>query len=121
MSDQAALNLVFPLILPIKEIHYQTFANELIISSKRKWVIMALQDARSRLREHFSGPPNENASRWSKLWDTGDFLPFDRGMPNPALVDLLTDRHDLIGDCFIQTSHGQMRKKALVPGCGRGG
>ena len=82
---------------------------------------MALQDARDRLRKHFSGSVDDNADRWSKLWDAGDFLPFDRGMPNPALGDILTDRHDLIGDCFIQTALGQERKKALVPGCGRGG
>lgn len=77
---------------------------------------------RERLREYFSGPAVEVPDRWSKLWDAGDFLPFDRGEPNPALVDVLTDRRDLIGDCFVHQEHSgqRIRKKALVPGCGRG-
>lgn len=42
-------------------------------------------------------------------------------MPNPALEDVLADRQDLIGFCFKQGPNGEkQRKKALVPGCGRG-
>ena len=80
-----------------------------------------MTEDRDRLRRLFSGPADNVSDRWSQLWDAGDFLPFDRGVPNPALVDILKDRHDLIGDCFMQTERdGRVRKKALVPGCGRG-
>lgn len=82
---------------------------------------MALQDARSRLLEHFDNDSSKQPDRWSALWNKGDFLPWDRGMPNPALVDVLTYRQDLIGTCFKEEDNGENhRKKALVPGCGRG-
>ncbi|KAI4127385.1 MAG: hypothetical protein LQ347_004622 [Umbilicaria vellea] len=81
----------------------------------------SLNEARVQLQAHFSGPESEHPDRWSKLWDAGDFLPWDRGLPQPALADLLSDRHDLIGKCYVEDgSGGQRRKKALVPGCGRG-
>ena len=80
-----------------------------------------MTEDRDRLRTFFSGPAAGVSDRWSQLWDAGDFLPFDRGAPNPALADLLKDRHDLIGDCFVQSERSDgTRKKALVPGCGRG-
>ena len=42
-------------------------------------------------------------------------------MPNPALVDTLTDRVQLLGSCFKDDSRGnKIRKRALVPGCGKG-
>lgn len=70
---------------------------------------------------HFAGDASEHPSKWSALWDTGDFLPWDRGMPNPALEDTLLDRRDLLGSCFIEGPSGyRRRKKALVPGCGKG-
>ncbi|KAL8739187.1 MAG: hypothetical protein Q9181_000078 [Wetmoreana brouardii] len=78
-------------------------------------------DDRSRLRSHFDVPDSTHTDRWAKLWDAGDFLPWDRGGPNPALVDLLDQRQDLIGNCFIEEGTGaKRRKKAFVPGCGRG-
>lgn len=81
-------------------------------------------DARARLLEHFAGDVAQHQDRWSNLWDQGDFLPWDRGAPNPALVDLLSDRQDLIGpstaDNHTNEQGGRRRKKALVPGCGRG-
>lgn len=81
----------------------------------------SVTEARAQLQAHFSGPESKHPDRWSKLWDAGDFLPWDRGLPQPALVDLLSDRHDLIGNCFVEDgSGGKRRKKALVPGCGRG-
>lgn len=70
---------------------------------------------------HFSGDTSKHPKRWAELWDKGDFLPFDRGMPNPALVDLLTDRQDFIGSSLVRNGvGGKQRKTALVPGCGRG-
>lgn len=83
---------------------------------------MALkEDARARLLEHFINNTSDQPDRWSKLWDKGDFLPWDRGSPNPALIDLLADKRDLIGTSWKININGEkQRKKALVPGCGRG-
>ena len=73
------------------------------------------------MRGHFAGDITDHAKRWSALWDKGDFLPWDRGMPNPALEDTLTDRSNLLGSPFIAHSSGsKQRKRALVPGCGKG-
>lgn len=78
-------------------------------------------DERSRLRKHFDVHESTHANRWAQLWDAGDFLPWDRGGPNPALIDLLDQKQGLIGDCFIEEADGSKRRKtALVPGCGRG-
>ena len=82
-----------------------------------------IEVTRARIGAYFEGykSATDFQERWSKMWDEGDFLPFDRGEPNPALVDILTDRHDLIGTCFVEDGHGgRRRKRALVPGCGRG-
>ena len=46
-------------------------------------------DDKARLKAHFVGDIAD-PDRWSKLWDKGDCLPLDRGVPNPALVDLLS-------------------------------
>lgn len=78
-------------------------------------------DARGRLLAHFSGDTAAHSDRWSELWDKGDFLPWDRGTPNPALEDVLAHQQDLIRNCYVKDGRGgQRRKKALVPGCGRG-
>ncbi|KAI4164153.1 MAG: hypothetical protein LQ342_002117 [Letrouitia transgressa] len=82
---------------------------------------MASNEERARLKAHFSVPVSNHPDRWSKLWDAGDFLPWDRGLPNPALVDTLTQRQHLVGTCFVDEDTGRkQRKQALVPGCGRG-
>lgn len=87
------------------------------------------EDARARLLAHFPNGTSDTPDRWAILWDKGDFLPWDIGAPNPALGDLLTDRKDLIGTCFKDDGTAaekedeggrKVRKKALVPGCGRG-
>lgn len=81
-------------------------------------------DDRARLKAHFDVPHTSHPDRWAKLWNAGDCLPWDRGTPNPALVDLLDQRKDLVGDCFVEDAAGtgdkRRRKRALVPGCGRG-
>jgi methyl halide transferase len=70
-------------------------------------------DARSRLKAHFTGADlSAHPSKWDDLWKEG-FVPWDKGFPSPALVDLLSER----GDLFPAK---QGRKKALVPGCGKG-
>ncbi len=76
-------------------------------------------DVREQLRQHFSVPYTQHNDRWHNLWEKGEFLPFDRGQPNPALIDTLTDRHTLVGKPVI-SHNGKTRKRALVPGCGRG-
>lgn len=58
---------------------------------------------------------------WAALWDKGDNLPWDRGFPNPALEDALVQRRATIGGPIVQDAQGKTyRRKALVPGCGRG-
>lgn len=69
------------------------------------------------MSEHFKGREGE-AKRWDDLWAKGDFLPWDRAAPNPALVDTLSDRKDLLGSSPL-LPNGQ-RKRAFVPGCGKG-
>jgi methyl halide transferase len=72
-------------------------------------------DARARLLSHFQSAKGteEHGQKWDDLWKEG-FLPWDKGFPNPALVDLLAERQDL----FPSPKSG--RRKALVPGCGKG-
>lgn len=72
-------------------------------------------DARAKLLAHFKGRESEPGA-WDDLWKDKEFLPWDRGIPNPALVDILNDRTDLTGGSM----DGTRRKKALVPGCGKG-
>ena len=82
---------------------------------------LSLEESRARLKNHFAGEKVREASRWEELWNAGDFLPWDRHAPNPALTDILTDRADLIGPSVVPNQDGSMRRKrALVPGCGRG-
>ncbi|KAJ6145495.1 hypothetical protein N7470_009390 [Penicillium chermesinum] len=54
-------------------------------------------------------------STWSKLWEAGETL-WDRGKPSPALIDILEQR----GDLLSPSGPDGRRKRALVPGCGRG-
>ncbi|KAE9964990.1 hypothetical protein EG328_010051 [Venturia inaequalis] len=73
---------------------------------------------RERLREHFSA--ENTPSRWDDLWSTGTFLPWDRGTPNPALIDVLSTKQEYLGPPIVEEDGKQRRKKALVPGCGKG-
>lgn len=58
---------------------------------------------------------------WDELWKKCDNLPWDRGSPNPALEDTLIERRSTIGEPLAQDAQGNTyRRKALVPGCGRG-
>ncbi|PNS19169.1 Hybrid signal transduction protein dokA [Sphaceloma murrayae] len=82
-------------------------------------------DDRARLRTHFSSDPTDS-SKWDALW-TQAYTPWDRGLPNPALSDLLSSRHRALnppvmapkdlGDPRFQKIR---RPRALVPGCGKG-
>lgn len=81
----------------------------------------SLQESRAKLASHFASDPAADGQKWAQLWDQGDFLPWDRRGPNPAFEDFLAQSQDLIGHSVIKDPNGnQRRKKALVPGCGRG-
>jgi methyl halide transferase len=75
------------------------------------------EDARAKLRGHFGEfQDNDYGQGWAKLWETAEFLPWDRGRPSPALIDTLENYREVIGGPVFDGK----RKKALVPGCGRG-
>lgn len=94
-----------------------------------------------RLRAHFSALPTTRtaqATGWDSLWETASFLPWDRGYANPALIDLLanpsspptsTDKNPTPGApppgpapavTLPRAVEGGKRRRALVPGCGKG-
>ncbi|KAL6245948.1 hypothetical protein RBB50_007101 [Rhinocladiella similis] len=80
-----------------------------------------IEEARAALQNHFSTYQGPNyAEGWAQLWSKGDFLPWDRGNPSPALADTLTNYTDVIGHAMIEEDGKARRKRALVPGCGRG-
>ena len=71
-----------------------------------------------RLKAHFVGhAAAEHNKRWDDLWSAGGFLPWDRGHTNPALIDTLNERKDLLPSPKSGTGE---RARALVPGCGKG-
>ena len=80
------------------------------------------------MRQHFLVDREQHNDRWDQLWATADFLPFDQGKPNPALVDALKDRKAIFDTPTSGSSTAQggddgtprKRKRALVPGCGKG-
>ena len=89
---------------------------------------MASTDVRERLRQHFDAlPPEKQAGGWNAMWEQ-NVTPWDRGEPSPALVDTLQYKLPQIEasssqDTSSNKAHSQpptRRKKALVPGCGRG-
>jgi len=71
----------------------------------------------SRLINHFNGSSVMNqGSGWCALWQSNESDLWDRGKPSPPLIELVEQRGDLIQS---RADNGR-RKKALVPGCGRG-
>ncbi|KAL5003360.1 S-adenosyl-L-methionine-dependent methyltransferase [Aspergillus recurvatus] len=91
---------------------------------------------KSRLISHFENRPTpSHPEAWSDLWDAGESSLWDRGMPSPALIDLLESYQDtLLHPLEFETEKDggdagagettKRRKRALVPmmaqGCGRG-
>lgn len=76
---------------------------------------------REILRKHFDQPYAAHNNLWDDLWQKGDFLPWDKGEAGPALADALAQRTDLLGGPEVKAEQGaRRRKRALVPGCGRG-
>lgn len=108
----------------------------MITSATRKpQTDLPLEASRARMRSTFSPAtttttsspttdpidPTTYHSGWARLWDAGDFLPWDRLAPSPALTETLTHHTPLIGTAQHHLSSGSTRRKrALVPGCGRG-
>jgi methyl halide transferase len=68
-----------------------------------------------RLRQHFLA--ENSPDRWDKLWQN-NFSPWDRGAPNPALIDIINQHKNLFGESSSGVT--KAKKRALVPGCGRG-
>lgn len=105
---------------------------------------MATQN-QDRLRTHFASLEPTTAAQgsgWDALWESASFLPWDRGHANPALIDLLSataagaapptstatnptpgapsaDAAPVVVE-LPQAVQAGRRKKALVPGCGKG-
>ena len=80
-----------------------------------------MPEARAKLREQFlkfSG--DRYGEGWEDLWSRKEFLPWDRGVPSPALIEVLREKTDVIGKPMDETDGKPQRKSALVPGCGRG-
>ncbi|KAL4987122.1 S-adenosyl-L-methionine-dependent methyltransferase [Aspergillus falconensis] len=85
---------------------------------------------KGRLISHFENRPTPSHPKaWSDLWDAGESSLWDRGMPSPALIDLLELYQDTLLNPFEsetekdseeESGTRKRRKKALVPGCGRG-
>lgn len=79
--------------------------------------------ARQQVQKRFKETPQpEQRDVWEELWKEKT-TPWDQGIHNPALEDTLINRTGTLGAAVLSTgeSGGQVtRKKALVPGCGRG-
>ncbi|KAH9878063.1 hypothetical protein J1614_003280 [Plenodomus biglobosus] len=101
-----------------------------------------LTAAQERMRAIFdSAGPDDHPSRWDTLWETAEFLPFDRASSSPALIDLLKFRDRPSSSPVPNPTPGVpsqdcpslgysclpppirkdgTRRRVLVPGCGRG-
>jgi hypothetical protein len=76
---------------------------------------------REKLKNHMSSYTGKDYVKgWDDLWNDGSFLPWDRGSPSPALADTLIHHEDVIGTSQVDEDGKTRRKRALVPGCGRG-
>lgn len=76
------------------------------------------------LQSNMAGPVNPHqqptgaqSSNWDTLWQQKT-TPWDRSIPNPALIDALHEKSSILSPS--SPSETTRRKKALVPGCGRG-
>ncbi|KIX00861.1 uncharacterized protein Z518_09926 [Rhinocladiella mackenziei CBS 650.93] len=82
---------------------------------------LPIEEARAELRRHFTNFQGDKyAEGWAELWTKGDFLPWDRMAPSPALADTLIHHVDVVGHAVLDEDGQTRRKRALVPGCGRG-
>jgi hypothetical protein len=77
---------------------------------------MPVDEVRTKMKAHFEGAADRANSKWDDLWGE-NFMPWDRGVSNPALEDTLISKKELIPSAMEGSAP---RRKALVPGCGRG-
>lgn len=76
-------------------------------------------DVEAKLKSQFlDHPSDQHVGRWDDLWKQG-LTPWDRNGPSLALKDAITGHQDLFGSPVAKQGAKQ-RKRALVPGCGRG-
>lgn len=65
---------------------------------------------------HWDSPTDLHQDKWAELWDNGEFIPWDKGCPSPALVDLLAQRQQHTSFTAQDlVARGERRKRALVP------
>ncbi|CAK3743225.1 S-adenosyl-L-methionine-dependent methyltransferase [Lecanosticta acicola] len=73
---------------------------------------------REKVRSQFLDQPAEShPGHWDALWKQ-KVTPWDRSGPSIALKDTTTSHSDIFGSPLH--SSGEKRKRAFVPGCGRG-
>ena len=76
-------------------------------------------DPREKLRQYFlTLKDDEQTKGWDDMWQQ-EITPWDRHQPNPALLDALSSKKK-ISESPLRGDKRNVRKKALVPGCGRG-
>lgn len=83
---------------------------------------LPLDESRAQMRQNFGGKTGKDYhDGWEAMWQQGDFLPWDRMIPSPALADTLDNHTHVVGTAKLVLPDGSTRRKrALVPGCGRG-
>lgn len=81
---------------------------------------MVNTEVRERLRQRFlNADESDHARLWNEFYREG-FIPWDKGLPSAPLAEALA-RRDLVGEPTVAVSGTEKRrKKALVPGCGKG-
>ncbi|KAF2769376.1 S-adenosyl-L-methionine-dependent methyltransferase [Teratosphaeria nubilosa] len=78
-----------------------------------------MSNAPARLQAHFSKiAPENHTDGWDAMWQER-VTPWDRRQPSPALVETLNEHAAVIASAS-ESKDGARRKRALVPGCGRG-
>lgn len=83
---------------------------------------LPLEESRAVMRDKFLNKTGSDYhDGWEALWQKGDFLPWDRMVSSPALIDTLDNESQIVGTSkLVLPDGGTRRKRALVPGCGRG-
>lgn len=74
-------------------------------------MVSSREDVRARLLAHLPNEASDKSDQCGMIWDRGDFLPWDMGVPNPTLVDVLTDRKDLIVIYFKRGTPAEKKKR----------
>lgn len=79
-----------------------------------------VNEEREKLRQHFLSLSDEQqVTGWDDMWQK-QVTPWDRKKPNPALVDALGQKSELFPPPSTTADGAKIKKKVLIPGCGRG-